>query len=142
VGVLLFTPLLLLLPTTLVFFSFISILHGGLAVMLGAARGLRAGLWFNPVYALALRLWRPSAFPAGLYFEVLPVERSAAAERGDATVAVLGAAASARQDCVAKTTFLRLSSVPCSFVSLVSPCVWQMLAASGVPVAALERAFL
>lgn len=140
VGVLLFTPLLLLLPTTLVFYSFVSLLRGGLALMLGAARGLRVGLWYNPVYALALRMWRPAAFPAGVYFEVLPVDSSTAAKSRDAMGAVH--TAPARHACGTDTTFLRLTSVPCSLVSLVLPCMWHMLAASGVPVAALEQVLL
>lgn len=137
VGVLLFTPLLLLLPTTLVFYSFVSILRGGLALVLGAARGLQAGFWFNPVYALVLRLWRPAEFPAGVYFEVLPVGSSIAGGK-DASIAAPAATLSARLECVSDTMFLRLTSVPCSLVSLALPCVWQMLAASGVSVAGLE----
>ncbi len=63
VGVLLFTPLLLLLPTTLVFYAWLS--AGYLAVRLAhVVLGFLAALQrVNPVYMLVTRLFRPGLTP-------------------------------------------------------------------------------
>eukprot|EP00803_Ostreobium_quekettii_P010860 evm.model.scf_2098.1 EVM.evm.TU.scf_2098.1 scf_2098:13444-16514(+) len=63
VGVLLFTPLLGLLPTTLVFYTFFAALHCGVVAARGSLWLLCAALDVNPAFCLFLRLIRPALFP-------------------------------------------------------------------------------
>jgi hypothetical protein len=66
VGVLLFTPLLALLPTTLAWYLLAALLHWGLAAARAALLASAALATGNPVCALARRALRPAAYPGGL----------------------------------------------------------------------------
>ena len=84
VGVLLATPLLFLLPTTLVFQAFAALLAAGAAAARAALAAAAEGCVRNPAALLALRLARGGLFACGLTFEVLPnLVPSATAVAGD-----------------------------------------------------------
>jgi hypothetical protein len=65
VGVLLFTPLLLLLPTTGVFYLLALVLHGAAEAFRGALGSLGTLLHCRELYAALLSAWRPGIFPGG-----------------------------------------------------------------------------
>jgi len=135
VGVLLFTPLLFLLPTTLIFFIAISLLRGGLNLIMGTIHAVRVGLRLAPVYALVLRLWQPAAFPVGVHFEVLAsYSKELEVESGKTSVLTETSATGwpLRNEACQMTTYVRLKGVPCSVGSLILPCLWQMFHASGL----------
>lgn len=71
VGVLLATPLLFLLPTTLVFQAFAALLAAGAAAARAALAAAAEGCVRNPVALLTLRLARGGLFACGLTFEAL-----------------------------------------------------------------------
>lgn len=136
VGVLLFTPLLFLLPTTLIFFIAISLLRGGLDLVMGTIHAVRVGLRLAPVYALVLRLWQPDAFPVGVHFEVLASYSTAFAVVSGRPSGPLTETSAAgwpgRNEACQMTTYVRLNGVSCSMGSLILPCLWQMFHASGL----------
>jgi hypothetical protein len=71
VGVLLFTPLLALLPTTAVWYAFLLLLHCGLAAVRVALYKLSWALQSNGVYCVVRRLLRPQLFPGSIMVEPL-----------------------------------------------------------------------
>ena len=121
VGVLLFTPLLLLLPTTLVFFAFATLLHWGFICVRTPFAASAGVLRANPAYCIVHRLLRPAAYPAGIWLEVVapPALRDGSGSES---------AAAAKPDAV----FLRLESVPCSMALLLTPCWDEVRLALGV----------
>jgi len=121
VGVLLFTPLLLLLPTTLVFFAFATLLHRGFVCVRTALAASAAVLRANPAYCIVHRLFCPAAYPAGIWLEVVV---SPALRDGSGS----GSAAVAKPDAV----LLRLQGVPCSMTLMLTPCWDEVRLALGV----------
>ena len=71
VGVLLFTPLLLLLPTTLVYYLFGTLLYLAVATACTACGIAAELLHCNPLSTIVWRLARPHAFPGGSKAAVL-----------------------------------------------------------------------
>jgi hypothetical protein len=120
VGVLLFTPLLLLLPTTLVFFSFASLLHWGyLCVQVGVA-ATAAALRVNPTYSIVHRHWKPAAYPSGIWFEALPSPLASDHDHlGTATMHEM--------------QYLRMKNIPCGVAFLLDPCWAEIRSAVRIP---------
>ena len=124
VGVLLFTPLLLLLPTTLVFFAFATLLHWGFLCVRTSIAACAAVLRANPAYCIVHRLLCPAAYPSGIWLEaVAPSVHCAAAVASGKRLA-----AATQPDAVC----LRLESVPCSMTVLLNPCWQEIRSALGV----------
>jgi len=121
VGVLLFTPLLLLLPTTLVFFAFATLLHWSFVCVRTALAASAAVLRANPAYCIVHHLLCPAAYPAGISLEV-EAPPALYHESGSRS------AAAAKPDAV----YLRLKSVPCSMTLLLTPCWDEVRLALGV----------
>ncbi|KAF5753657.1 putative phosphatidylinositol N-acetylglucosaminyltransferase [Helianthus annuus] len=74
VGSLLFTPLLLLLPTTSAFymsFTIINMTIGSICTLIEVAISV---IHATPYTKILLWLLRPSRFPCGIWFEIFPVE--------------------------------------------------------------------
>lgn len=84
VGSLLFTPLLLLLPTTCVFYIFFTIVNTSIRVTRVLIEVLISIIHETPYVKVLLWLVRPTRFPAGIWFEIAsckyngihPMERS------------------------------------------------------------------
>ena len=74
VGSLMFTPLLLLLPTTSVFYIFFTMLYTSLSIVRLALQFFIAILHCFPYAQVATWLVQPRRFPSGIWFEVLPVQ--------------------------------------------------------------------
>jgi hypothetical protein len=72
VGVLLFTPLLALLPTTAVWYAFLLLLHCWLASVRVVLYKLSWALQSNGVCCVVTRVLRPQLFPASIMVEALP----------------------------------------------------------------------
>lgn len=75
VGSLMFTPLLLLLPTTSVFYIFFTILYTSLSVLRFLLQILIAFLHCFPYAQVAIWLVQPRRFPSGIWLENLPLGR-------------------------------------------------------------------
>lgn len=71
VGVLLFTPLLALLPTTAVWYAFLLLLHCSLAAVRVVLYKLSWPLRSNGLYCVVRRLLRPQLFPGSVMVEPL-----------------------------------------------------------------------
>ncbi|XP_062117929.1 uncharacterized protein LOC133831579 isoform X2 [Humulus lupulus] len=71
VGSLLFTPLLLLLPTTSVFYIFFSILDTTISLICMFIRVAMSVIHATPYVEGFLRLVRPRRFPSGIWFDVV-----------------------------------------------------------------------
>ncbi|KAK9811596.1 hypothetical protein WJX72_006720 [[Myrmecia] bisecta] len=71
VGVLLFTPLLLLLPTTLVYLLCAALLRLAIATATTALCIAAELLHCNPGVGLLMRMLKPGAFPGGIYVDIL-----------------------------------------------------------------------
>ena len=121
VGVLLFTPLLLLLPTTLVFFSFASLLYWGFLCVRIAIVASAAVLRANPTYSVVHRLLCPAAYPSGIWLEALlpPAPCEPSGQSGSNATQV-------------QTQYLQLTSVPSSIASLLIPCWTEVRSALGI----------
>eukprot|EP00898_Chlorokybus_atmophyticus_P000456 jgi/Chlat1/1410/Chrsp12S02058 len=72
VGTLLFTPLLLLLPTTSVYYIFFSLLHMLIFIARTSLQLARAVVRSFPFFQALQYVWRPQSFPAGVWFELIP----------------------------------------------------------------------
>ena len=121
VGVLLFTPLLLLLPTTLVFFTFATLLYWGFLSVRIAVAASAAVLRANPAYCIVHRLLCPAAYPSGIWLEALPPPEP----RGQPRQVRTDAATAGEKH------YLRLVSIPCSIVVLLMPCWTEIRSALG-----------
>lgn len=71
VGSLLFTPLLLLLPTTSVFYIFFSILDTTISLICMLIGVTISVIHATPYAEVLLRLIRPKRFPSGIWFEIV-----------------------------------------------------------------------
>ncbi|XP_039062239.1 uncharacterized protein LOC120206726 [Hibiscus syriacus] len=71
VGSLLFTPLLLLLPTTSVFYIFFSILNTAISLSCMFIEVIISVIHATPFIKIALRLIKPRRFPLGIWFEII-----------------------------------------------------------------------
>ena len=123
VGVLLFTPLLLLLPTTLVFFCFASLLHSGYLCVQTVAVAAAAALRANPAYSIVHRLLDPAACPSGIWLEALPPPTHG--NRADVDVTDVAA--------VGQTQYLRMETIPYDLAFVLDPCWAEVRAAAGIP---------
>ena len=63
VGVLLFMPLLLLLPTVVVFYSFVTLLHAAAILLRLSLQAAAELVRSNPAAAVVLWLCRPGLYP-------------------------------------------------------------------------------
>lgn len=77
VGSLLFTPLLLLLPTTSVFYIFFTILMCIVSCACLAIDILRSIIHATPYIKIFLWLVRPRRFPSGMWFEIISCRSNA-----------------------------------------------------------------
>ncbi|XP_058204478.1 uncharacterized protein LOC131318596 isoform X1 [Rhododendron vialii] len=77
VGSLLFTPLLLLLPTTSVFYIFFTILMCAVSCACLAIDILRSIIHATPYIKIFLWLVRPRRFPSGMWFEIISCRSNA-----------------------------------------------------------------
>ena len=121
VGVLLFTPLLLLLPTTLVFFSFASILHWGYLCGQLAFTAAAAVLRANPTYSVIRWLLKPAAYPSGIWFKALPPPAPC-----ENNACVCGKVLT-----MPEPQYLRLQSIPCDLALILAPCWAEIGSAVG-----------
>ncbi|KAL4284671.1 hypothetical protein GQ457_16G027290 [Hibiscus cannabinus] len=71
VGSLLFTPLLLLLPTTSVFYIFFSIMNTAISLSCMFIEVIISVIHATPHIKIALRLIKPRRFPLGIWFEII-----------------------------------------------------------------------
>ncbi|KAG4184944.1 hypothetical protein ERO13_A09G201700v2 [Gossypium hirsutum] len=71
VGSLLFTPLLLLLPTTSVFYIFFSIMNTAISLSCMFIEVIISVIHATPYIKIALRLIKPRRFPLGIWFEII-----------------------------------------------------------------------
>lgn len=71
VGSLLFTPLLLLLPTTLVFYIFFTIINASIRFLCILVEITISILHATPYAELFLWMVRPKRFPSGVWFDIL-----------------------------------------------------------------------
>ncbi|CAM8892376.1 unnamed protein product [Rhodiola kirilowii] len=71
VGSLLFTPLLLLLPTTSVFYIFFSFVSAGISVLCLLIEILISAVHATPYLKILLWIVSPRRFPSGIWFKVL-----------------------------------------------------------------------
>ncbi|KAK8684965.1 hypothetical protein V6N13_040977 [Hibiscus sabdariffa] len=71
VGSLLFTPLLLLLPTTSVFYIFFSIMNTAISLSCMFIEVIISVIHATPYIKIALRLIKPRRFPMGIWFEII-----------------------------------------------------------------------
>ncbi|XP_039050537.1 uncharacterized protein LOC120191692 isoform X2 [Hibiscus syriacus] len=71
VGSLLFTPLLLLLPTTSVFYIFFSIMNTAISLSCMFIEVIISVIHATPFIKIALRLIKPRRFPLGIWFEII-----------------------------------------------------------------------
>lgn len=82
VGSLLFTPLLLLLPTTWAYYSLFAMTYGGIAAARAALQIGGAVIRSFPVYWLAVWATVPGAFPSDVSFQVTSAGQKARVETG------------------------------------------------------------
>ncbi|RXH92887.1 hypothetical protein DVH24_011911 [Malus domestica] len=73
VGSLLFTPLLLLLPTTSVFYIFFTIMNTTISLMCILIEVTISFIHATPYIKIFLWLVRPRRFPSGIWFEMISV---------------------------------------------------------------------
>ncbi|TQE05835.1 hypothetical protein C1H46_008518 [Malus baccata] len=73
VGSLLFTPLLLLLPTTSVFYIFFTIMNTTISLMCMLIEVTISFIHATPYIKIFLWLVRPRRFPSGIWFEIVSV---------------------------------------------------------------------
>ncbi|CAN1844977.1 Phosphatidylinositol N-acetylglucosaminyltransferase subunit Q [Linum perenne] len=71
VGSLLFTPLLLLLPTTSVFYIFFTILNTAITMVCTMIDVIISTIHGTPYFKIFLWLSRPRRFPSGIWFEIV-----------------------------------------------------------------------
>ncbi|XWS35057.1 hypothetical protein CRYUN_Cryun21dG0093500 [Craigia yunnanensis] len=71
VGSLLFTPLLLLLPTTSVFYIFFTILNTAISLGCMFIEIIISVIHATPYIKIVLRLIKPRRFPSGIWFEII-----------------------------------------------------------------------
>ncbi len=71
VGSLMFTPLLLLLPTTSVFYTFFTLIYSVLSIIRLCLQYIILILQSFPYSQVALRLFQPQRFPSGIWFQVV-----------------------------------------------------------------------
>jgi hypothetical protein len=71
VGSLMFTPLLLLLPTTSVFYTFFTLIYSVLSIVRLCLQYLILILQWFPYAEVALWLLQPKRFPSGVWFKAL-----------------------------------------------------------------------
>ncbi|XP_022722847.1 phosphatidylinositol N-acetylglucosaminyltransferase subunit GPI1-like isoform X2 [Durio zibethinus] len=71
VGSLLFTPLLLLLPTTSVFYIFFTILNTAIGLSCMFIEVIISVIHATPYIKIVLRLIKPRRFPSGIWFEII-----------------------------------------------------------------------
>ena len=71
VGSLMFTPLLLLLPTTSVFYTFFTLIYSILSIVRLCLQYLILILQLFPYAEVALWLLQPKRFPSGVWFKAL-----------------------------------------------------------------------
>jgi hypothetical protein len=92
VGVLLFTPLLALMPTTAVWYLSLALAHAGVAAARLGAYRLAGALQCDAAYTAAKRLLAPGLFPAGVVVQPLRwQEGGTVEERGGAQCCALEA---------------------------------------------------
>ncbi|CAN1136910.1 N-acetylglucosaminyl-phosphatidylinositol biosynthetic protein gpi1 [Linum perenne] len=75
VGSLLFTPLLLLLPTTSVFYIFFTILNTAITMVCTMIDVIILTIHGTPYFEIFLWLSRPRRFPSGIWFEIVSCSR-------------------------------------------------------------------
>jgi len=75
VGSLMFTPLLLLLPTTSVFYTFFTLIYSVLSIIRLCLQYIILILQSFPYSQVALRLFQPQRFPSGIWFQVVCMDR-------------------------------------------------------------------
>ncbi|XVF38101.1 hypothetical protein REPUB_Repub20aG0069100 [Reevesia pubescens] len=71
VGSLLFTPLLLLLPTTSVFYIFFTIMNTAISLSCMFIEVIIYVIHATPYIKIVLRLIKPKRFPSGIWFEII-----------------------------------------------------------------------
>lgn len=71
VGSLLFTPLLLLLPTTSVFYIFFTIMNTAISLSCMCIEVIISVIHATPYIKIVLRLIKPRRCPSGIWFEVI-----------------------------------------------------------------------
>ena len=71
VGSLLFTPLLLLLPTTSVFYIFFTIMNTTISLSCMFIEVIISVIHATPYIKIVLRLIKPRRFPSGIWFEII-----------------------------------------------------------------------
>lgn len=71
VGSLLFTPLLLLLPTTSVFYIFFTIMNSAISLSCMFIEVIISVIHATPYIKVVLRLVKPRRFPSGIWFEII-----------------------------------------------------------------------
>lgn len=76
VGSLLFTPLLLLLPTTLVFYIFLTIMNTTIIFICMLIEIAISVIHATPYVKIILWLVRPKRFPSGVWFEIISCQNS------------------------------------------------------------------
>lgn len=75
VGSLMFTPLLLLLPTTSVFYTFFTLIYSIISIVRLCLQYLILILQWFPYAEVALWLFQPRRFPSGIWFKTLHAEQ-------------------------------------------------------------------
>lgn len=75
VGSLMFTPLLLLLPTTSVFYTFFTLIYSVLSIVRLCLQYLILILQWFPYAEVALWLLQPKRFPSGVWFKALNADQ-------------------------------------------------------------------
>jgi hypothetical protein len=76
VGSLMFTPLLLLLPTTSVFYTLFTLIYSIISIVRLCLQYLILILQWFPYAEVALWLVQPKRFPSGVWFKSLHVDRT------------------------------------------------------------------
>ncbi|XVF87545.1 hypothetical protein PTKIN_Ptkin18bG0128900 [Pterospermum kingtungense] len=71
VGSLLFSPLLLLLPTTSVFYIFFTIMNSAISLSCMFIEVIISVIHATPYIKIVLRLVKPRRFPSGIWFEII-----------------------------------------------------------------------
>lgn len=75
VGSLMFTPLLLLLPTTSVFYTFFTLIYSVLSIIRLCLQYIILILQSFPYSQVALWIFEPQRFPSGIWFQVVSMDR-------------------------------------------------------------------